>query len=473
MVMGDVATTTDVLIIGAGPGGYVAAIRAAQQGLDVTLAERNAVGGTCLNHGCIPSKAVISGAEVAADARSADHMGISADVDVDYGQLVDWKDGVVDQLTGGVEALCARHDVHLVEGLVIFEDDSSARLIHEGQGEGSESFEFEHAIVATGSRPIEVPGFSFETDYVRDAREMLALDSVPDELVVVGAGYIGMELSTAFAKLGADVTVVEMLDRVLPAYEADVSRVVQQRAEDLGIEFRFGHAAAGHEATADGAVVRTETEDGDTAEFAADEVLVAVGREPVSDTVELEAAGIETDDDGFVVTDEQCRTSTESVFAIGDVAGDPLLAHQAMYEGRVAADVIAGEPAGCDASAVPAVVFTDPEIATVGLTEEAAAEAGFETVSGRMPLRANGRALTHGETEGFVRVVADAEHGTLLGAQLVAPEASELVGELGLAIELGATLTDVAETIHAHPTLSEAVHEAVESALGQAVHTTN
>jgi len=474
MVMGDVSTKTDVLVIGAGPGGYVAAIRAAQQGLDVTLVERTAVGGTCLNHGCIPSKALITGADVADSARTAENIGIAADVDVDMGAMVGWKDDVVDQLTGGVEALCKQHGIHLEEGRAIFADESTARLIHEGEGEGSESFEFDHAVVATGSRPLEVPGFSFEDPHINDSKRMLALETVPDELVVIGAGYIGMELSTAFAKLGADVTVVEMLDQVLPAYEDDVSRIVRQRAEELGIDFHFGYAAQGHEpGEDDGVVVTAETEDGETASFPADEVLVAVGREPVTDTVEVEAAGIETDDDGFVVTDDQCRTSVDSVFAIGDVAGEPMLAHQAMYEGRVAAEVIAGEPAGRDASAVPAVVFTDPEIATVGMTVQEATAAGFETVSGQMPLRASGRALTLDDTDGFVRVVADAEHGTVLGAQIVAPEASELVGELGLAVELGATLTDVAETIHTHPSLSEAVQEAAENALGQAIHTTN
>lgn len=473
MVMGDVSTKTDVLVIGAGPGGYVAAIRAAQQGLDVTLVERNAVGGTCLNHGCIPSKALITGANIADDACTAENIGIKADIDVDLGTMVNWKDDVVDQLTAGVESLCQQHDIHLEEGLAIFEDESTARLIHEGRGEGSESIDFEYAIVATGSRPIEIPGLPFDGDHINDSQQILALDSIPEKLVVIGAGYIGMELSTAFAKLGADVTVVEMLNQVLPVYEDDVSCIIQQRAEHLSIDFHFGHAAQDHEPVEDsGVVVQTETEDDETAEFSANEVLVTVGREPVTDTVEVEATGIETDD-GFIVTDEQCRTSVDNIFAIGDVAGEPMLAHQAMYESRVAAEVIAGEPAGSDARMVPAVVFTDPEIATVGMTEREASDAGFEIVTGQMPLRASGRALTLDETAGFVRIVADADHEILLGAQLVAPEASELAAGLGLAVELGATLTDVAETIHIHPTLSEAVQEAVTNALGQAIHTRN
>lgn len=473
MVMGDVSTKTDVLVIGAGPGGYVAAIRAAQQGLDVTLVERAAVGGTCLNHGCIPSKALITGANIANNAETAENIGIFADIDVDLGTMVGWKDDVIDQLTGGVEMLCEQNGIHLMEGLAIFSDKSTARLIHEGEGEGSESIDFDHAIIATGSRQIEIPRFSFEDPHICDSKQILALESVPEKLVVIGAGYIGMELSTAFAKLGANVTVVEMMDQILPGYGSKVSRIVQQRAEDLGIEFHFGHAAHDHKTDSDGIVVQTETADGEISEFPADKVLVAVGRSPVTDTVEIKAVDIETDDDGFIVTDEQCRTSVDSIFAIGDVAGEPMLAHQAMYEGRVAAETIAGKPSGCDARAVPAVVFTDPEIATVGMTEAEARDAGFETVTGQMPLRSSGRALTLDETDGFVRVVADVEHETVLGAQIVAPEASELIAELGLAVELGATLTDLAGTIHTHPTLSEAVQEAVENALGQAIHTVN
>ena len=473
MVVGDVSTQTDVLVIGAGPGGYVAAIRAAQHGREVTLVERDALGGTCLNYGCIPSKALITGADIADSARKAEQIGITADIDVNLATMTDWKDDVVGQLTGGVEALCAQHDITVMEGLAVFADESSVRVVHEGQGEGAETIDFDQAIVSTGSRPIEIPGFGFDDEHVLDSRQLLALEEVPDELVVVGAGYIGMELSTAFAKLGADVTVVEVLDQVLPAYERDVTRAVKQRAEEHGIDFRFGHSAQGYETTDDGIVVRTESEDGDRATVSAEKVLVAVGREPVTDTVEVEAAGIETDEDGFIPTDEHCRTEVSDIYAVGDVAGEPMLAHKAMYEGKVAAEVIAGEPVGLDARAVPAVVFTDPEIASVGMTSEEATDAGFDPVVGQTSLRANGRALTLDDADGFVRVVADSEHETILGAQLVAPEASELVGELTLAIELGATLTDVAGTIHTHPTLSETIAEAVENALGEAIHTAN
>ena len=282
-----------------------------------------------------------------------------------------------------------------------------------------------------------------------------------------------MELSTVFRKVGCDVTVVEMLEDVLPGYEDDVSRIVRERAEELGIDFHFGQAAKEWEPAGEGITVRTENEDGDISEFGAENCLVAVGRRPVTDTLNLDAVDIEPDEDGFLTTDDRARTDLEHVFAVGDVAGDPMLAHTASAEGEVAAEVIAGEPAAIDYQAVPAAVFTDPEIGTVGMTEDEAAAAGFDPLVGQFPLRANGRALTVDEQEGFVRVVADEDSEFLLGAQVVGPEASELIAELGLAIEMGAQLGDVAATVHTHPTLSESVREACANALGEAIHTLN
>jgi dihydrolipoamide dehydrogenase len=510
MVVGDVSTGTDVAVIGAGPGGYVAAIRAGQLGLDVTLIEKDAYGGVCLNYGCIPSKAMITATGVADEAANADQMGITADPDVDLGRMVSWKDGVVDQLTGGVEKLCKANGVNLMEGRAEFADENRLRVVHGGDGQGSESIEFEHAIVATGSRPIEIPGFSFGDEPVLDSRQALDLDEIPDRLVVVGAGYIGMELAGVFAKLGTDVTVVEMLDGILPGYEDDLTRPVRSRADELGIEFNFGEAAkewresavatdggelgdddaeiieapsspdemgdqaeTGSSADAGGITVVTEDEDGNESEYAADKVLVAVGRQPVTDTLNLEATGLEPDENGFLDTDHQARTDVDSIFAIGDVAGEPMLAHEASAEGQVAAEAIAGEPSALDHQAVPAAVFTEPEIGTVGMTEAEAEDAGFDPVVGKFPFQASGRALTTGHADGFVRIVADEESGFVLGGQIVGPEASELIAEIGLAVEMGATLEDVASTIHTHPTLSESVMEAAENALGHAIHTLN
>ncbi|WP_136717084.1 dihydrolipoyl dehydrogenase [Halorientalis salina] len=473
MVVGDIATGTDVLVVGAGPGGYTAAIRAAQLDLDVTLVEKDAYGGACLNHGCIPSKALISATDRAQQAREGEHMGVHADPAIDMAGMVAWKDEVVDQLTSGVEKLCKGNGVNLIEGTAEFADEHTARIAHSGEGQGAESVEFEHAIIATGSRPIELPGFEFDGERILSSREALAMDRVPDRFLVVGAGYIGMELATVYAKAGSDVTVVEALDGALPGYEADVTRVVRKRAEELGIDFQFGQKAAEWTETDDGLTVVTESEDGTDAEFDADAALVAVGRRPVTDTLAIEDAGIETDERGFIRTDDRARTDQAHVFAIGDVAGEPMLAHKAMAEGHVAAEVIAGEPAALDHQAIPAAVFTDPEIGTVGLTESEAEAEGFEPVVGEFPLRASGRALTMDETEGFVRIVADADSEFILGAQIVAPEASELIAEVGLAIEMGATLEDVIGTVHTHPTLAEAVMEAAANARGQAIHTLN
>ena len=474
MVVGDVATGTDVLVIGAGPGGYVAAIRAGQLDLDVTLVEKDAYGGVCLNHGCIPSKALITATGVAHEAGHAEEMGIHADPEIDVGQMQEWKGGVVDQLTRGVEKLCKANQVNLVEGRAEFVDEHEARVVHGGEGQGAETVEFEHAIVATGSRPIEIPGFDYTDEPVLDSKQALALEEAPDSLVIVGAGYIGMELAGVFAKLGTDVTVVEMLDSVLPGYESDLARPVKQRAESLGVDFHVGQSAASWSEANDGIVVHTDAAGEDEGlSLDTEKVLVAVGRQPVTDTVDLPAAGVETDDRGFIPTDDRARTNKEHIFAVGDVAGEPMLAHKGSAEGQVAAEVIAGEPAALDYQAIPGAVFTEPEIGTVGMTEAEAEEAGFEPLVGEFPFRASGRALTTGESDGFVRLVADAEEGFVLGGQVVGPEASELIAEIGLAVEMGATVEDVASTIHTHLTLSESVMEAAENALGHAIHTLN
>jgi dihydrolipoamide dehydrogenase len=470
MVVGDITTGTEVLVIGGGPGGYVATIRAGQLDLDVTLVEMDAYGGTCLNHGCIPSKALISATDVAHDARAAEEMGIFADPAVDMAGMVSWKDRLVRRLTKGVESLCENAGAELLSGRAEFASENTVRVVQDSEGQGAETVEFEHAVIATGSRPIEIPNFAFDGERILSSRDALALDAVPDGLVVVGAGYIGMELATVFQKLGCDVTVVEQLPDALPGYEDDVTSVVRERAEALGVDFHFGETARDWTERDDGLTVRTENDAGEESTVEGERCLVAVGRAPVTDTLNLDAVPVETDEQGFITTDEQTRTSLDSAFAVGDVAGEPMLAHKAFAEGEVAAEVIAGEPAAMDQQTVPAAVFTDPEIGTVGLTEREAAEAGFDPVVGEMPLRASGRALTLNEREGFVRVVADADTEFVLGAQIVGPEASELVAELALAVEMGATLEDVAATIHVHPTLSEAVHEAVKGARGESIH---
>jgi dihydrolipoamide dehydrogenase len=396
-------------------------------------------------------------------------MGVNAEVSTDFEQMVEWKDGIVDQLTGGVEQLCRANGVELVEGIATFQDETSVTVESDS---GPDVIHFENAIIATGSRPIQLPGFEFSAEPILDSQAALAAQDVPDRLLVVGGGYIGMELSTVYAKLGSQVTVVEMLDSILPTYPEDLSDVVHTRAESLGIEFEFGEAAQDWTEDGDGIVVTTETEDGSVYEYATDEVLVAVGREPVTDGLGLENTTLQTDERGFIGSDKHGQTEVPNIYAVGDVAGEPLLAHEASQQGIAAVQKIAGEPLEVDNWIVPAAVFTDPEIGTVGLSEAEAKEIGFDPVVGKMPFSASGRAMTTGHTEGFVRVIA-ASDGALLGAEIVGPEASELIAELSFAIRQRATLSDIAETIHVHPTLSEAVKEAAENALGKAIHTTN
>jgi len=461
---------TEVLVVGGGPGGYVAAIRAVQLGLDTTLVEREGIGGTCLNHGCIPSKALITATDQVHEITHSEEMGIYAEPYLDIPELFAWKDTVVDDLTGGIANLLRRKSVTLVDGTATFASETSA-TISQADGE-TVTLDFEHAILATGSRPIELPGFNFGSDPILDSRQALATDRVPDRLVVVGGGYIGMELSTMFAKLGSAVTVVEMLDDIMPAFPAHLVDPVREHATELGIDCQFGLAADHWEETADGIEVVAENQSGESESFDCDAAVVAVGREPVTDTVNLPAAGLDPGENGFIETDDQGQTDVDSIFAVGDVAGEPMLAHAATSEGVVAAEQIAGEEP-TPPSTTPAIVFTDPEVSSVGLSEREAEDAGYDPLVGHFPFSASGRALTAGDTAGFVELVASGDTGRVLGGHVVGPEASELVGELTLAVEGGHDIPDLAELVHPHPTLSEAIGESAENALGQAINTTN
>jgi len=478
-------SAADLVVIGAGPGGYVAAIRAAQCGLETVLVERGEPGGVCLNHGCIPSKALIEAARHAGSDDQVAELGVERTSELAFDDFAAWQDSVVSRLTGGVQSLCRSNGVTLVEGTGSFVDDQTVEVQPDDLTADAQTIAFDHAIVATGSRPLEIPGFDYAEDHVLSSRDVLDLEGRPDRLVVVGAGYIGMELSTAFARLGTDVQVLEALDAPLPGYDEETVDIVRERTEELGVSFSFGEAAAEwyEDITGDVTVV-TETEDGEASEtpqadgerseYVGEHVLVAVGRVPVTDTVDLDAAGVETDDRGFVETDEYERTDAEHIYAIGDVAGDPMLAHAASHEGMRAAEHAAGRDPGGDADQpIPAVVFTDPEIASVGMTEEEAVEADYDVTVGQVPFRSNGRALTTGEASGFCRVVVDADSGTVLGGQLVGPHVSELVGELTLAVTAGLDAETVAHTVHAHPTLSECLMEAAAQTQGEAIHAPN
>ncbi len=472
MVVGSVSRGCEVVVIGAGPGGYVAAIRLAQLGKDVILVEKgDRLGGVCLNVGCIPSKAMIHASDLAWEALEAADMGITVEgLSIDLPKMVEWKDGIVKRLTGGIGQLCKAVGVEVVTGRAEFESDRRLLVHTEDQGQGE--IEFEQAVIATGSRPMALDGFDHDGTTVIGSSEALSLDRVPERFVVIGGGYIGLELGSVYAKLGSEVTVVEFLPSLVPTLDADVGKALQRRLKKLGVKVLLSHRAERFEAGEPGQVVVT-TSDGEEKRIDADVVMVSIGRTPNTGDLGLGKIGVETDDKGFITVDDRQRTSVSGIYAIGDVVGGALLAHKAYQEAKVAAEVIAGEPAAFDNVAIPAVIYTDPEVAWTGLTEQEARDQGHEVLTGQFAFRASGRAMSLGATDGFVKVVADAETQRLLGVIAVGRGVSEFIGEATLALEMGAFLEDVALTIHAHPTMSEALQEAVEAALGKAVHQLN
>ncbi len=465
MVMGSLRTETEVVVIGAGPGGYVAAIRLADLGKEVTLVDaRERPGGTCLLEGCIPSKALISAVELKEAAARADKMGLSfGPVKVDLDKLRGFKDEVVDGLSQGVRGLLKRRSIEVVHGRARFE--SSHSLAIEG-GEIS-GIDFKHCVIATGSVIHELPA-AYEKP-VWSSAEALTLPRVPETLLVVGGGYIGLEMGLVYAGLGSKVTVVEFSPRLLMGADEDLVEVmlkqVEQRLDRVLVDSKV--SAVEHR---DGVFQVGIEHHGEIREEIFDQVLVAIGRRPATDQLGLENTKVKVDDRGFIDTDELCRTAESHIFAIGDITHGPMLAHKASREGKVAAEVITAHPAAFDNRAIPAVVFTDPEIAWTGLTEREAIAQDQQVDIGRFPLAALGRARTLGRTDGLVKILIDPEHHLVLGMGIVGPHASELIAEGTLAIEMGATVEDLTATIHPHPTLSEAVMEAAEVAAGTAVH---
>ncbi len=454
-----------VLIIGGGPGGYVCAIRSGALGLDTVLIEDGHFGGACLHVGCIPSKALIHAADAMhglMKPAGLEAIGLTvAPPGHDHARTIAWKDGIVRRLSSGVGALLKKANVRSLNGRATIVDGKTA-IAHIDTGE--QRIQCEHLVIATGSEPVALPALPFGGD-VLSSTEALALTRIPGSLAVVGAGYIGMELGMAFAKFGAKVTIVEALPRVLPLYEEELTLPVVRRAADLGIETRLGAKALGF---AKGAL-RVAGADGAELNVAAEKVLVAVGRRPRTQGFGLESLDL-TMSGPSIRIDGRCATSMRNVWAVGDVTGEPMLAHRASAQGEMVAEIIAGRKRAFDHVAIPAICFTDPEIVTVGLAPEAARAAGHEIVVGLFPFRANGRAMTRQADEGFVRIVARADNHVVLGVQAVGHEVSELSAGFTLALEMGARLEDVAGTIHAHPTQSEAFHEAALKALGKPLH---
>lgn len=466
MVVGDFPIEVDTLVIGSGPGGYVAAIRAAQLGQKVTIVEKEMLGGVCLNVGCIPSKALISVGHRFVSAKGSDDMGITAsDVKLDFSKAQAFKDGVVKKLTGGVEGLLKGNKVDIVQGEAYFVDANTAKVMDE---KSSQTYKFKNAIIATGSRPVEIPSFKY-TKRVINSTGALNLEEVPGHLVVIGGGYIGTELGSAYANLGSKVTIIEGADDILAGFEKQMTQIVKKGLKKKGVEIVVKASAKGVEESENGVVVTYEAK-GEEQKVEADYVLVTVGRRPNTDEIGLEGLGVNFLDRGLIEVDKQCRTNVSNIYAIGDIVSGPQLAHKASYEGKVAAEAISGEKSEVDYMAIPAVCFTDPELATVGLNEQQAKDEGFEVVTGKFPFAANGRALALNATDGFVKLVSRKEDGLLLGAQIVGENASDMIAELGLAIEAGMTLEDIAMTIHAHPTLGEISMEAAEVALGKPIH---
>jgi dihydrolipoamide dehydrogenase len=457
-----------LLVIGAGPGGYVCAIRAGQLGIDTVVVEASKPGGSCLNIGCIPSKALIHAADeyarVAQFGAGASPLGVSlAAPRFDLAKTMDWKDGVVGRLSGGVSALLKKAGVKIVEGWARFLDGKTVEVDTEI---GVQVIRAEQLVIATGSNSVELSALPFGGP-VMSSTEALSLRALPRSLVVVGAGYIGLELGTAFAKMGAAVTVIETLPRILPQYDAELTLPVGSRLHELGITVLTAARAKELTQTKDGLIV--ERSDGSFVTIEADRILVAVGRKPATEGWDLEA--IDLDMDGpFIDVDDRCRTSMRGVYAIGDVTGEPMLAHRASAQGEMVAELVAGRRRAWDRVCIPAICFTDPEVVVAGLTPETARAANIEIITDAFPFRANGRAMTLASDAGFIRMVARADNHLLLGIQGVGTGISELSAAFSLAIEMGARLEDVAGTIFAHPTLSEGMLEAALKTLGQAIH---
>ncbi len=454
----------EVLVLGAGPGGYTAAFRAADLGKSVVLVERYpSLGGVCLNVGCIPSKALLHTAEVVSAAREMADFGVAFGApQVDLTKLRAWKDGIVGRLTGGLSQLAKRRKVRVLQGEGRFY--SANRLILAGEA-GEQTISFDQAIIAAGSRVSRIPGFPYEDPRVMDSTDALALADVPRRLLVVGGGIIGLEMATVYESLGSRVTVVELMDNLIPGCDQDLVKPLHKRIAKRYENIFLGTKVTRVQAQKKG--LKVYFEGGKAPEAATfDKILVAVGRRPNGDLIGVENAGIFVDERGYIKVDAQQRTNVANIFAIGDIVGQPMLAHKASHEGKVAAEVVAGRRTAFEALTIPNVAYTDPEVAWMGLSETQAKEQGIDVEKASFPLAASGRALGMGRDEGFTKLLFNKENGRLVGAGVVGPHAGDLIAETVLALEMGADAQDIGLTIHPHPTLSESIGMAAEIAEG-------
>jgi len=461
--------TYDAVVIGGGPGGYVAAIRLGQLGKRTALVEKQSLGGTCLNWGCIPSKALIAAANLVDELRGAAARGIQATPVIDARRLRQYKADVVKKLVSGIGTLQKGNGVEVVQGTARLMGPQAVEV--EGPA-GTLCLEAQALVLASGARPIAIPGFEPDGKDVWGPAEAVDIPEIPRRLVVIGGGVIGLELGTAYAKLGSAVTVVEALPTVLAGVDVDAVRLVQRALRQRSVAVYVSAIAKCLERRDDGLVVLVDAA-GKPLAIPCDKVLVSIGFRPHTQGLGLEQAGVRVGPKGFVEVDQGMHTSVPSVFCIGDLTGPPLLAHKASRQGEIAAEVIAGRPVPKDEMVMPAAIFTEPEVAVVGLGEEEARNRGLDPVVGKFSFAALGRAVAMGRGEGFAKVIADRASKRLLGAVIAGPEAAELIGEAALAVQLGARLEDLANTVHAHPTLPEALMEASKVALGCAIHAIN
>jgi dihydrolipoamide dehydrogenase len=460
--------TFDVVVIGSGPGGYVAAIRASQLGLKTALIEKGELGGTCLNVGCIPSKALLHSTEMLhfAEKKASNHGIKLSGISMDLAQLMKRKTTVVQTLRKGVESLVSKKGAEIFKGLGIIQ--KAGKVIVKAETDEVE-LTTKHIIIATGSTPIELPFMPYDGERIVHSDQAIAFESVPERLVVVGASAIGLELGSVWARLGSKVTVIEYLPKIAPTFDDDISKLAERVFNKQGLTFHTGTKVTGAEAKSNHLVV-TATKDDKEIQIEADKVLVAVGRKANTSDTGLEQAGVALDDKGRIQINDHFQTNVAGIYAIGDAVAGPMLAHKAEEEGVAVAEIIAGKAGHVNYDVIPGVIYTDPEIASVGISEQAAKEAGIEVVTGKFNLSANGRAIASDVTEGMVKVIADAKTDKLLGVQILAHNASELIGAAVTHMEYGGSAEDLARTIHAHPTLSESLKEAALAADGRGIH---
>ena len=468
------AKTYDAIVLGGGPGGYPAAIRLGQLKQKVVCIEmEDQPGGVCLNWGCIPSKALIAASHLYEQAQHASAIGISfTGASLDPNALQEWKNGIVKKLTGGVRGLLRANGAELVTGRGMLVAKNQVEVTDkEGKKEIYEATK--GIVIATGSSTIEIPTFKFDGKRIIGAKEAVSLREIPKRLLVIGGGIIGLELGMVYQKLGSELTVVEALPQILTGVDADAAAVVAKRVTKLGGKIHVGAKALGYEKQSDGSLAVKIEISGKQETIACDVVLVAVGMRPNGKGIGAEAIGVKVDERGFIPSDARCLTNVPGVYSVGDVSGAPLLAHKAMKEGEVVAEVIAGHKAAKDWVAMPGAIFTDPEIGVVGLNEAEARAKGIDVLVGKMPFAASGRAMAVRETDGFVKVVADKKTHQILGWTIVGPSATDMLSETMLSLEMAAVLEDVALTVHPHPTLGEAVMIAAQHALGHAIDILN